>query len=427
MAEDGLNDYERLRQENIRRNEVMLGSLRRKADELSAAIRLAKPKRAYQRGKKPQTPTSPVRSSLRSRGISPAYLLSGPRNAPLSPSLASSILGAPPPEEAKIRADDIDFALKPAHVRNVMPFSILSLRVLPLVDRTVVAAGDNTGNIGFWDVDGADVVFRYLAHKGPVSANVAHQAAPHKIYSSSYQGEISLVDFEEENFNIVHLWKRPIYSLCQAQDSVRCLYFGDGSGDLTLFDERVGKVLTTWDAHDDSINSIDFHPENTHMLATSSTDRTACIWDVRNMKRKRRDSLKVFKLNDSAQSAYFSPSGRMLAVTSFSSCGTLQVISIDDIEKSHTVEYNNQTGRWPSTFKVVWGWNDTDLYVGNKRQGIDIISVEANDSGLSAQNSSYLRSQHMRSVPCQFSAHPYKVGYLACSNSFGTVFLWTRA
>ena len=125
------------------------------------------------------------------------------------------------------------------------------------------------------------------------------------------------MDFEGENYSIVHLWEWPVYSLCQAQNSVRCLYFGDEVGDLTLFDERVGKVVTTWDAHNNTIESIDFHPENKHMFATSSTDGSACIWDVRNLKKYQPDSLKVFKLNDSAQSAYFSPSGRMLAVTRY--------------------------------------------------------------------------------------------------------------
>ena len=81
--------------------------------------------------------------------------------------------------------------LKPAHVRKVVPRSIVSMRVLPLADRTVVAVGDKMGNVGFWDVDrvseedqdgeGADGVFRYWAHKGHVSAIVAHQAAPHKV------------------------------------------------------------------------------------------------------------------------------------------------------------------------------------------------------------------------------------------------------
>ncbi|KAI4974531.1 hypothetical protein ZWY2020_047811 [Hordeum vulgare] len=445
MAEDGLNDYERLRQDNIRRNEAKLVHLRRKADELSAAIQLAKPKRAYQVRPRP-APSGPVRSSLRSRGISPTNLPPDLKSTRLSPSLASSILGgAPPPppeeEEAKIRDFDAgrDMVLKPAHVRKVVPWSVTSLRVLPLVDRTVVAVGDRLGNVAFWDVDGVSedadgaadgVVFRYWPHKGHVLAIVAHQAAPHKVYSSSRKGEICLLDFEEENFSIVHLWEWSVYSLCQAQDSVRCLYFGDGNGGLTLSDDRVGKVLTTWDAHDDRINSIDFHPEKTHILATSSSDGTACIWDVRNMKMKDPDSLKVFKLDKSAQAAYFSPNGRLLAVTSSKHCGTVQVFSVDDFEKLHAVEYNNQTGSWPYKFKVIWGWNSTDLYVGNMSKGIDIIKVDVNDSGLSALklSNACLRREPLTSVPYQLSAHPYKVGHLACSiSNCNKAFLWTRA
>uniref|UniRef100_A0ACD5ZIE9 Uncharacterized protein n=1 Tax=Avena sativa TaxID=4498 RepID=A0ACD5ZIE9_AVESA len=367
--EDGLTDYERLRQENIRRNEAMLASVRRKADELSAVIRSAKTKRArpiHPRGKKPDAPT---RCSLRSAGLPPAYLLPKPYSTHLSSSLASSVLGSasPSPAEAKIRTDDFDagkkLVLKPEHSRRVVNCSILSVRVIPLVDRTVVAAGDKMGNIGFWDVDavsenwygnGAGHVFRYWPHKSPVAAIVAHQAAPQKIYSCSYQGEICLMDFEKENFNMVHLCESPVYSLCQAQNHARCLYFGDGNGDLTLFDERVGKVSTTWDVHNERINSIDFHPENTHMLATSSTDQTACIWDLRSMRTKEPGSLKVFKLDGPAQSAYFSPRGRMLAITSYSLDGTVQVYSMDDFEKSHA--HNNQTGTWLSTFKY-YSWS----------------------------------------------------------------------
>ncbi|CAM0942777.1 unnamed protein product [Alopecurus aequalis] len=438
MADDCLNEYERRRQENIRRNEAMLAPLRRKADEL-AATRPAKPKQPN-RGK-PKAPTGPVRSSGRSRGIAPDNLPRDLSSTRLSPSLASSILGAPPPEVRAAEDFDAgrDMVLKPVHVRKVVPYTILSMRVLPLADRTVVAGGDIMGNVGFWDVDGvseglegdgADGVFRYWPHKGAVSAIVAHQAAPHKIYSSSHQGEICLMDFEEENFSMVHLWDWPIHSLCQAQNSARCLYFGDVRGGLTLFDERVGKVLTTWDAHEDEINTIDFHPEKPHMLATSSKDRTACIWDVRNMKRKEPDSLKAFKFNTSALSAYFSPSGRMLALTSSSVHGTVQVFSVDDFEKSHTVEYNNQNGWWAYKFKAIWGWNDSYLYAGSMSNEIDIISVNVNDSGLSdlKLNSTCPQSEHMTSVLHQFSAHPYKVGHLACSTSNSTkVFLWTRA
>ncbi|XP_037486803.1 DNA damage-binding protein cmr1-like [Triticum dicoccoides] len=450
----GLTDYERLREENIRRNEAILATLRRKADELSAAIKSSskrgRGRLSNQPRKKPAAKTSPgeLRRSLRLSQLPPSHSPDAeptpgpppvPRSTSFSSLLASSIIEsaslAPP---AKARADGFDagkeLVLTPANVRKVVPDRILGVRVLPLVDRTVVAAGNKLGNIGFWvvdgmvedeDDDGADGLFEYLPHRGPVPAIVAHPAAPQKIYSCSYEGEICLMDLEKESFNMIQLCDYPVYSLCQAPDSPSCLYFGDGNGELKLLDERMGKVSSTWDSHDNTINSIDFHPEKKHMLATSSTDRTARIWDLRRFKRKKEESLKVLKHNRSVQSAYFSPSGSMLATTSLDD--TVRVFCGDDFDRSHIIKHNNQTGRWISTFKAIWGWNDTDLFIGNMRRAIDIISVGGDDSSLSASNSASLESEHMTAIPCRFSAHPYKVGHLACASSGGKVFFWTRA
>lgn len=135
-----------------------------------------------------------------------------------------------------------------------------------------------------------------------------------QIYSSSYQGEICFMDVEKESFNTIHLCDYSIFSLCQAPNSPSSLYFAEGN-ELKLFDERTGKVPTTWSLHDHRINSVDFRPENPYIFATSSTDRTVCIWDMRRMKKKGPESLKVLEYNKSIQSAYFSPSGNMLATT----------------------------------------------------------------------------------------------------------------
>jgi hypothetical protein len=87
-------------------------------------------------------------------------------------------------------------------VRKVVPDRILGVRVLPLVDRTVVVAGNKLGNIGFWDADGvvedesgdgADGVFEYLPHRGPVPAIVAHPAVPHKVMAPCYSPLVLLV------------------------------------------------------------------------------------------------------------------------------------------------------------------------------------------------------------------------------------------
>uniref|UniRef100_J3MRU9 Uncharacterized protein n=2 Tax=Oryza brachyantha TaxID=4533 RepID=J3MRU9_ORYBR len=262
-----------------------------------------------------------------------------------------------------------------------------------------------------------------MPHLGPVGAIVAHPATPQKIYSCSYEGEMCLMDLERENFNITQLSDYPIFSLCQAPNSPSCLYFGERR-DLKLFDERMGKVSTICNAHAGRINSIDFHPENTYMLATSSRDGTACIWDLRTMK-KEAESLVVLEHHRGLQSAYFSPSGCMIATTSLDA--TVRVFSVDNFENSHTVERNNSICRCLSTFKAIWGWNDTDLFIGNTTRAIDVISVDLNDTCITATNNASLVSEHMISIPYRFSAHPYKVGHIACSSSGGKVFLWTRA
>jgi hypothetical protein len=88
-----------------------------------------------------------------------------------------------------------ELVLTPANVRRVVPDRILGVRVLPLVDRTVVVAGNKLGNIGFWDADGmvedegdddADGLFEYLPHRGPVPAIVAHPGVPHKVMVPCY-------------------------------------------------------------------------------------------------------------------------------------------------------------------------------------------------------------------------------------------------
>lgn len=126
---------------------------------------------------------------------------------------------------------------------------------------------------------------------------------------------------------MVHLCNDLVLSLCQPPDNSNCLYFGKGNGDLNAFDERAGKISSIWQLHRDSISSIDFNPENTYMLATSSSDNTACVWDLRNMKMLKAQSLKVVEHKMHVPSAYFSPSGSILA-TRLSFCGHFSNIHI---------------------------------------------------------------------------------------------------
>ena len=123
------------------------------------------------------------------------------------------------------------------------------------------------------------------------------------------------MDVEKESFNMIISSDYDVYSICQWPHDINSLYIGEGAGMLKVWDEREGKDSSFWNLHEARINSINFNPDKPHLMATSSTDRLACIWDLRRMKKDKPESIKSVKHGRAVHSAYFSPSGKFLATT----------------------------------------------------------------------------------------------------------------
>ncbi|TVU01459.1 hypothetical protein EJB05_53086, partial [Eragrostis curvula] len=456
---EALTEYELQRQENIRRNQAMLADLRRTAADVSAAYARSRqpkkvrtraapsaPPRRSGRARRQPPPSSAVDSALPSAHlkrraarfpISEAFVgEAGTAAADPSAPLTSAILAASwPSEQSKVLPDGldppyIDLVLKPGNVRKLAPTVIGAARVLPLADRTVVVVGTSFGNLMFWDANrpapawqppcsgAADEVFWFHPHARAVTGITVHPSAPRKIYSCSCNGEICLMDVEKGIFNMIHLSDDSVFSLCQSPDNNTSLYFGEGNGDLKVFDERAGKISGTWQLHRDCISSIDVNPGNAYMLATGSLDSTACVWDLRNMKMSKPESLKVVEHKMRVHSAYFSPSGSILATTSRDN--TIGILSVHDFDNSCFRQHICPS----TTFKASWGWNDIDLFVGTESD-IEVVSIDVNDSSISTSFKARIESAHMTEIPSQFYAHPYQVGCLACVGHRNKIFLWT--
>jgi hypothetical protein len=229
LVPEALTEYERRRQENIRRNQAILAELRRDAAAVSAAYAPARPKK--QPRTNPAGPAAAPRRSGRSRRQPPplgastadslpsAHLKRRPARFPISeafvgeaataadPSapLTSAIRAAswrPPPEGNVVRvADGLDprnpvLQLKPGNVRKLTPTVISAApRVLPLVDRTVVAVGTDFGHLVLWDADSmvpvrpplcarSDGMFWYHPHSQALSGITAHPFAPMKVMTT---------------------------------------------------------------------------------------------------------------------------------------------------------------------------------------------------------------------------------------------------
>ncbi|WOL07666.1 WD repeat-containing protein 76 [Canna indica] len=311
--------------------------------------------------------------------------------------------------------------LKEENVKKVLKGRILTVQFLPFVDRTVIVTGDKLGHVGFWDVDAEegeeDGVYVYDPHSAPVSGISVHSLSSTKIFTCSYDGLIRLMDVQKETFNMVYSSDYLIYSICHPPDNVSSIYFGEAAGDLKLWDERTGKISSAWYLHEQRINTIDFNPVNINMIATSSTDGTACIWDLRKLKTHQPESLKAVQHKRAVHSAYFSPGGIHLATTSIDDkVGILSGVNFDNLSM---IQHDNQTGRWLSSFRAIWGWDDSYLFLGNMKRAVDVISTDP-------KKGTSLVSEYMTSIPCRFAAHPYQIGSLACATAGGKVFFWTK-
>ncbi|KAL5150245.1 ATPase 8, plasma membrane-type [Glycine soja] len=235
----------------------------------------------------------------------------------------------------------------------------------------MVAAGSNTGNLGFWNVG----------------------------QSGS------------------HFWHLDSTTLLVQANEANCLYFAEGSGPLTIWDIKIGKLLYHRVLHKSRINTIDFNCQNPHIVATSSSDGNACTWDLRYTDADKLTPLRIFSHDGALQSAYFSSSGCNLATTSADT--TIAIYSGVDLEDAGVICPNNRKSTPLSTLRAKWGWDDSYLLIGNVKRGVDVVSAVQRKTVMT------LESPYMSVIPCRLNTHSYEVGMLVGATTGGQVYART--
>ncbi|KVH88727.1 WD repeat-containing protein 76 [Cynara cardunculus var. scolymus] len=467
MAPQRLTEYERKRLENIKRNDELLASLKihsKLADLSASAKRQRLQIKSYrvspEKKVKPETPIV-IRRSLRTQGKEPDSAtipksLVIPKKPPheLVPismadantcSESDQVLVEKILSVCRMKDGDSDggyakkgiglrvrgsidlesMELAPENIARVVAGRILSVKFFPSADMRMVVVGDKFGNVGFWNVDSenedGDGIHTYQPHSAPVSGILIHPFCMNKIITSCYDGLIRLLDIEKEIFGLAYSTDDSIFSMSQRPDDMNSTYFGEGNGVLCIWDERSGKTSLSWNLHESRINTIDFNSENTNTMATCSSDGTACIWDLRKLSKRKPESLKLVAHKRAVHSAFFSPSGSLLATTSLDD--TIGLVSGENYEDELMINHNNRTGRWLSTFRGVWGWDDSYMFVGNMKRGVDVISTATEEMRVV----STLESPHMSAIPCRFDPHPLNPGMLAGTTAGGQVYIWTSS
>ncbi|XP_020236091.1 WD repeat-containing protein 76 isoform X2 [Cajanus cajan] len=460
-----LTEYERMRLENIRRNDEMMAALKLH----SKAIQLKRPRvstKAYsvksENKPKIQTPIV-IRRSLRTRGLGPrgdsvdstistetepSHESFGPismadarEGTPSDASFVQSLIAIAQMEvqasreklgrtkggtflndacvgegkkESSLRLESL--YLDPQNVARVVPGRITDVRFFPSGNVKMIAAGNNVGNVGFWNV-GKSQVHLYRPHHAPISGILIQPHCLSKMYTSCYDGILRLMDAEKEIFDLVFESDESIYTLSQPTNEANCLYFSEGSGGLTIWDNRIGKRSSHQVLHKRRINTIDFNCENPRIIATSSSDGTVCTWDLRYTDADKVTALRKFTHERGVQSAYFSPSGCSLATTSVDA--TIVIYSGVNLEDAAVIYHNKQNSTLVSTFRAKWGWDDLYLFVGNTKRGVDVVSAVERKTVMT------LESPHLSAIQSRLDTHSYEIGMLAGATMGGQVYIWT--
>ncbi|CAN6971438.1 unnamed protein product [Brassica rapa subsp. trilocularis] len=257
-----------------------------------------------------------------------------------------------------------------------------------------------------------------------------------RVITSSYDGLIKLMDVEKMVFDLVYSRDEyePIHSLFQRPNDEQSLYFGTREGMFNVWDLRAGKSVFNWELHKYRMHTIDLNPQNLHLMATSSQDRTACLWDLRTMGAKKPKALATVDHAKAVYSAYFSPSGLSLATTSRDNY--IGVLSGANFEDTSMIYHCNNTIRKISTSCInfhlpllqgVWGWDDSNIFVGNVAKGIGVSQTKGIDviSTKLKRTVKKLQSPLVKDVISRLHCHPLNVGMFAGSTAGGHVYVWT--
>ncbi|KAF5836066.1 WD40-repeat-containing domain protein [Dunaliella salina] len=83
-----------------------------------------------------------------------------------------------------------------------------------------------------------------------------------------------------------------------------------------------------------------------------------------------------------------------------------------------SIKHNNQTGRWVTPFKAIWGAASDIIMVGNMDRGVDIF-----DASSGAKLATHSRPDAMTAIPSRIAVHPSR-HVMAAATASGRVHMW---
>ncbi|GES99871.1 WD repeat-containing protein [Rhizophagus clarus] len=476
------NEYERQRQENIRRNEEILQQL-----HIPEIVKSFKPVRPKPKPRPPKVKTEPIRHSLRLRGVkvdSPEAkrraeeeIVKKEKRARLEGILALHAIRAERTsiddtnqfigilsdismakdsrkdnDVNKVQTNDINFDSVPGGKEGfravrwrcrslnlkmteewssvkVTPERIYCISVHPSKDKILVSAGDKQGSLGFWDVNEINVneygneecrTFMFDAHTKTITWSQYSPTDSNLLFTSSYDGSIRYIDLNQAKSIEAFVNNEYTYTHFDMDSTGQIIYFSTNEGTVGVKDIRQPITdFNGYDLHDRKVGCISLNPTRPELMVTASLDRTMCLWDIR----KLGSDCKVqdFTFPKSITSAYWSPTGDKVVSTSYDDF--IRVFNYNEerkLKECVQIPHNNQVGRWVTMLRATWNPNP------NLHPHFVVGNMKRSADVYSAVTGELIwnmRDERLTSIPAVNVFHP-KLNVIVGGNASGRMVVW---
>ncbi|KAG2174606.1 hypothetical protein INT44_006870 [Umbelopsis vinacea] len=311
----------------------------------------------------------------------------------------------------------------------------------PSASKLLACAGDVSGNLGFWDVNGEKedpdeeapqpIVYTYRPHTRTITSMMYSPSNLSQLYTSSYDGTVQYFDMEKAEFVTAFEDSEsdiPFTAFDMPKDG-HSIWFSTSDGTIGHHDLRSpNSEHSMYTVREKKVGGISVNYEQPNYIACASNDRTATIWDIRHLKKKAPEPIKQFEHGFSVSSCYWSPNGDKLLTTSYDN--RLRVFStsgkVDDLEEEFAIEHNNRTGKWVTLFRARWNYNPRALshshfVIGSMNHPVEVYSGETGERICELYD-----PEKVTAVPAVSLFHPTTPSMtILCGNGSGRMVCWT--
>ncbi|EAT89786.1 DNA damage-binding protein CMR1 [Parastagonospora nodorum] len=340
---------------------------------------------------------------------------------------------------------------------KITPERIYAMGMHPTTEKPLVFAGDKLGNLGICDASQKVAEVKQeddedADNEGPTITTLkphtrtihTFQFSPHDsnaLYSASYDSSVRKLDLAKGVAVEVYgpsdpNEDQPLSGLEISKDDANTLYFSTLDGRFGIYDMRTpSDQAELFQLSEKKIGGFSLHPQQPHLVATASLDRTLKIWDLR----------KISGKGDSRLPALVGEHESRLSVShaAWNSAGQVATASYDDTIKIHdfsksaewatgtaltdadmkpsvVVPHNNQTGRWVTILRAQWQQFPQDgvqrFCIGNMNRFVDIYTAKG-------QQLAQLGGDGITAVPAVAKFHP-TLDWVAAGTASGKLCLW---